>query len=72
MNWSANHKAAAIFGLSVAVGAVAAAVAFAMGTPDGQTPAQETMCDGLTGPAFGLCNAYCGAQDCEQRPSLCT
>jgi hypothetical protein len=37
-------------------------------TPDGQTPAAETVCDGLEGAAFGLCNAYCEAQDCDLRP----
>ncbi len=34
-------------------------------TPDGVTPAVETECVGLTGAAFGLCNAYCEAQDCD-------
>ena len=34
-------------------------------TPDGQTPAEETACDGLHGAAFGLCNAYCEAMDCD-------
>jgi hypothetical protein len=34
-------------------------------TPDGQTPSEEEVCDGLSGPAFGLCNAYCEAQDCD-------
>lgn len=33
-------------------------------TPDGQTPAQETVCDMETGAAYGLCNAYCEAMDC--------
>ena len=37
----------------------------AMGTPDGQTPSEETVCDGLSGGAFGLCNAYCEAMDCD-------
>lgn len=40
------------------------AAAFAQGTPDGQTPAEETVCDGLEGAAFGICNAYCEATDC--------
>lgn len=40
------------------------ATAFSQGTPDGQTPAEETVCDGLEGAAFGLCNAYCEATDC--------
>ncbi len=34
-------------------------------TPDGETPAEETVCDGLSGAAFGLCNAYCEAEDCD-------
>ena len=36
-------------------------------TPDGLTPAVETVCDdaGLTGAAWGLCNAYCEAMDCD-------
>ena len=35
------------------------------GTPDGQTPHEEDVCDGETGAAFGLCNAYCEAMDCD-------
>lgn len=34
-------------------------------TPDGQTPAVETVCDSEVGAAFGLCNAYCEAMDCD-------
>ncbi|HWM90827.1 MAG TPA: hypothetical protein VN493_08680 [Thermoanaerobaculia bacterium] len=34
-------------------------------TPDGQTPSEETVCDGQKGAAFGLCNAYCEAMDCD-------
>jgi len=34
-------------------------------TPDGQTPAEETVCDPLSGAQFGLCNAYCEAMDCD-------
>jgi len=37
-------------------------------TPDGIPPSQETVCSGLTGAAFGLCNAYCEAQDCDVHP----
>lgn len=39
--------------------------ALAQGTPDWETPSQETICDGETGAAYGLCNAYCEAMDCE-------
>lgn len=34
-------------------------------TPDGMTPAEETVCDGFSGASFGLCNAYCEAMDCD-------
>ena len=34
-------------------------------TPDGTTPAEESVCDGLEGAAYGLCVAYCEAQDCD-------
>jgi hypothetical protein len=37
-------------------------------TPDGETPAEEQVCSGLSGAAFGLCNAYCEAQDCDVHP----
>jgi len=40
------------------------ATAFSQGTPDGQTPAEESVCDGFEGRSFGLCNAYCEATDC--------
>jgi hypothetical protein len=34
-------------------------------TPDWMTPSEETICDAETGAAYGLCNAYCEAMDCE-------
>jgi hypothetical protein len=34
-------------------------------TPDHLPPARETVCDNETGAAYGLCNAYCEAMDCE-------
>lgn len=37
-------------------------------TPDGAPPAEETVCSALQGAAFGLCNAYCEAQDCDVHP----
>lgn len=40
------------------------ATAFPQGTPDGQTPAEEAVCDDFDGRAFGICNAYCEATDC--------
>lgn len=37
-------------------------------TPDGQTPAVEVVCNGYSGAAFGLCNSYCEAMDCDDNP----
>src|SRR5262249_14691769 len=37
-------------------------------TPDDMPPSQEQVCSGLQGAAFGLCNAYCEAQDCDVHP----
>lgn len=34
-------------------------------TPDGQTPAQEDVCDGLVDAEYGTCVAYCEAMDCD-------
>ena len=34
-------------------------------TPDHMPPARETVCDNETGAAYGLCNAYCEAMDCD-------
>ena len=34
-------------------------------TPDGETPAEELLCDKENGAAFGLCNAYWEAMDCH-------
>ncbi len=42
-------------------------------TPDGQTPAEETVCSVVySGAAFGLCNAYCEAMDCDCDGINCT
>lgn len=34
-------------------------------TADGMTPSEETICDAEVGKAFGFCNAYCEAMDCD-------
>jgi len=34
-------------------------------TPDGKPPSEETVCDVFQGAAFGLCNAFCEAMDCD-------
>ena len=61
-----------VMGLIMSFGAVSIAQ-----TPDGITPSEEMGCDGLLRAAFGLCNAYCEALDCnsnvgyEQHPNAC-
>lgn len=35
------------------------------GTPDGQPPPTEEICDLTSGAAHGLCVAYCEAMDCD-------
>jgi hypothetical protein len=30
-----------------------------------QTPTEESVCDGLSGASWGLCNAYCEGMDCD-------
>jgi len=49
----------------VASGPAAAQQTLEFGTPDGEPPAIEGVCDGQSGAAFGLCNAYCEAMDCH-------
>ena len=46
------------------------ALASGEGTPDGSPPAEETVCEdaGLMGAAFGLCVAFCEANDCDLTP----
>jgi len=41
------------------------ALVMAEGTPDLLPPAMETVCDIESGAAYGLCNAYCEAMDCD-------
>ncbi|HVH17411.1 MAG TPA: hypothetical protein VNF72_03850 [Myxococcota bacterium] len=50
--------------------AAGSALAIGHGTPDGSPPAEESVCDdaGLVGAAYGLCVAYCEAQDCDAFP----
>jgi len=53
---------------SLAIPAVA--LGYGDGTPDEQPPAEEPPCDvaELRGAAYGLCIAYCEANDCEIQP----
>ena len=45
-------------------------LAYGEGTDDGSTPAEETVCEdaGLFGAAYGLCVAFCEANDCDLTP----
>jgi len=54
-------KKVLVFGLAL----LAVAVPALAKTPDGKPPSEETVCDGLEGALFGLCNAYCEAMDCD-------
>jgi hypothetical protein len=38
-------------------------------TPDGETPAEEDVCDEFSGASYGLCVAYCEAMDCDEDPN---
>lgn len=40
------------------------ALGYGGGTPDTDPPAEEQVCNGYGGRAWGLCVAYCEAQDC--------
>jgi hypothetical protein len=49
--------------------AAPAGIALAQGTPDGVTPAVEAVCAKTRGgPAYGMCVAYCEANDCDLEP----
>lgn len=54
----------ALLTLAFAMLLIGAGAALAQ-TPDHIPPALETVCDMETGAAYGLCNAYCEAMDCE-------
>ena len=45
-----------------------ARVAVAQRTPDGVTPSVEAMCTDMSGATYGLCVAYCEANDCDLEP----
>jgi hypothetical protein len=66
-NLSMRGGAGTCVRLAAAVAFFAAGSAFAK-TPDGMPPSEETVCSALSGAAFGLCNAYCEAQDCDVHP----
>jgi hypothetical protein len=55
---------------TASLAAAGAALAIGDGTPDGSPPAEETVCEnaGLRGAAYGICVAYCEANDCDTFP----
>jgi hypothetical protein len=46
-------------------GALALTTPASAQTADGQTPAQERVCDSQSGALWGLCVSYCEAMDCD-------
>lgn len=66
-----NHimKSLASAGFAFLLGMTAITTTAIASTPDGETPANEGVCDVLIGATpglFGLCNAYCEAQDLDE------
>jgi hypothetical protein len=60
-----------VFGAAGLLLAPGSAFAAGHGTPDEVPPANETVCEdsGLIGAAYGLCIAFCEANDCDQFPN---
>ena len=56
--------------IGMLIGVPPLALGYADGTPDEQPPAEEMPCEdaGLRGAAFGLCIAFCEANDCAIQP----
>jgi hypothetical protein len=60
----------AVLFLATAVAAPKVALGYGDGTPDDMPPAEELPCDAVDLPraAYGLCIAYCEANDCHLQP----
>jgi hypothetical protein len=58
--------------MSFRIAAIAAASSFisSAALAGGGNPATLSICDDLSGPQFGLCNAYCEAQACHEESPL--
>ena len=57
-----------VLAMMVVLVTLAVPTTYAQGTPDGETPPNEGVCDDLlyaTSGLYGLCIAYCEAQDCD-------
>jgi hypothetical protein len=63
------RRTVASFGFAVLALAPTAAFSAGHGTPDQLPPSQEAVCDEEFGAAYGLCVAYCEANDCDLVPN---
>ena len=63
------RRAIAVCGFAVLALAPTAAFSVGDGTPDGSPPSEETVCDEEIGAAYGLCVAFCEANDCDEFPN---
>lgn len=63
------RQAIAVCGFAALALAPTAALSAGQGTPDGSPPSVETVCDEEFGAAYGLCVAFCEANDCDQFPN---
>ena len=60
-----SRKALSALFMSILLSMLLPSMSSALGTPDGLPPSMETICDSKQGAAYGLCNAYCEAMDCD-------
>jgi hypothetical protein len=60
-----SRKALSALFVSILLSMLLPSLSSALGTPDGLPPSMETICDSKQGAAYGLCNAYCEAMDCD-------
>ena len=60
-----NRKSWFALIMSTLLGMFLPSLASALGTPDELPPPMEHVCDAENGAAYGLCNAYCQAMDCD-------
>jgi hypothetical protein len=63
------RRAIAVCGFAGLVLAPTSAFSAGHGTPDESPPAEEAVCDDQIGAAYGLCVAFCEANDCDQFPN---
>ena len=56
--------------IAIALGAIVFTSTIYGQTPDGQTPADEGVCDLESSAAYGLCVSYCEAMDCDSSEAV--